>query len=396
VKPGDIMSTVRRLEKQRLVYVRGYRNHDRETPFQEGYLLTWIDRDKPREEALEDAIKRTTLTLDGRESTNPLLQRVHSVRDMVFESSKLKDLVDSDFIVNKLGCADHEARRAIDRAMQLYPEIRVVKLFDQFRYFYHFSMPEDVLRAATEMKTNYLRKAKGRDNRVGHNWEAVPSWFIDKFTTGARFWTQSHRAKVIDPRRITIHLMKGVGGRQSNAEVDRVWEVTMGLFTQPVTYVLECKWGLVIKKQVDDFFEVLKWSKEFGVDSQEGRSIKQGVNAIFAASSFNPHENVHLRDGATLSLASYAARLNIQLLRASDFNEKLHERGCPVGVSVQRICKTASNEDEVSSILTEIWEKPTKSEEVITRVQVKNKAVYEFEEILDSNAKKTKNGFDDE
>jgi hypothetical protein len=231
---------------------------------------------------------------------------------------------------------------------------------------------------------------------VGHNWEAVPSWFIDKFTTGARFWTQDHRTKVMDPRRITIHLLKGVGGRQSNAEVDRVWEVTMGLFTQPVVYVLECKWGLVSKKHVDDFFEVLKWSKEFGADSSEGRSIKQGVNAIFAASSFNPHENVRLRDGTILSLTSYAGRLNIQLLRSSDFNEKLHEKGCPNNVSVQRICKAASTEGEVAAVLAEMWGDPNQSEEILERVQAKNRGLYEFEERLQVKTGTKEKAFDDE
>jgi hypothetical protein len=51
VKIGDIMSTVRRMEKKRTVYVRGYRYNNRETPFTEGYLITWIDLAKPREVA---------------------------------------------------------------------------------------------------------------------------------------------------------------------------------------------------------------------------------------------------------------------------------------------------------------------------------------------------------
>ena len=35
------------------------------------------------------------------------------------------------------------------------------------------------LKAALEMKRNFIRVAKGRDNRIGHNWEAVAEWFID-------------------------------------------------------------------------------------------------------------------------------------------------------------------------------------------------------------------------
>lgn len=53
------MSTVRRAERKGLVYVRGYRMHDRQTPFKEGYLLTWIDQEKPREEAIGEVVEST-------------------------------------------------------------------------------------------------------------------------------------------------------------------------------------------------------------------------------------------------------------------------------------------------------------------------------------------------
>jgi hypothetical protein len=68
--------------------------------------------------------------------------------------------------------------------------MRGVKLFDTYRYFYHDSLSEADLSASVETKKNYIRMAKGRDNRIGHNWEAAAEWFIDRFTTGARFWTQ--------------------------------------------------------------------------------------------------------------------------------------------------------------------------------------------------------------
>jgi len=211
----------------------------------------------------------------------------------------------------------------------------------------------------------------------------VAEWFIDKFTTGAKFWTQNHRAKGIDPRRITLHLIKGVGGRRNSAEVDRVWEVTPGIFAPPITYVLSCKWGLVTKKHVDDFLEVLRWSKEFGVDTPDGREIKQGVVGVFAASAFNPKETVQLKDGSRISLAQYAARMRLQLLRASDFNQKLHEKGCPRTVTVQKICKRARNEDEVREILEKIWNRPDKAEEFLKELLERNKELYAFERMLE-------------
>ena len=106
-----------------------------------------------------------------------------------------------------------------------------------YPYYFLESMEHEHLKTCIELKKNYIRKTKGRDNRLGHNWEAVCEWFIEKFTKGAHFWTQKHRSNM-DSRRITLHLLKSVGGRRINAEVDRVWEVTPGLFSQPVIYVL--------------------------------------------------------------------------------------------------------------------------------------------------------------
>ncbi len=39
----------------------------------------------------------------------------------------------------------------------------------------------------------------------------------------------------MNKRRITIHLLKGVGGRRQAAELDRVWEVNPSIFAEPIT-----------------------------------------------------------------------------------------------------------------------------------------------------------------
>ncbi|MHA1631896.1 MAG: hypothetical protein ACTSXC_03685 [Candidatus Freyarchaeota archaeon] len=379
----DVMSCVRRYEKKGLVYVRGYKTDDRQTPFKKGYLITWLNPDKPREEAIEEAIQKTDRALADTVSSSPLMERVHSVRDTIIEHSKLRKLVSFTYLHNKLGCTKYEAEHAVSRALQLYPDLKEIKLFNAYRYYYHTSMAEEDLQAAIAMKRNLVRMTKGRENRIGHNWEAVAEWFIDKFTTGAKFWTQSHRDKGMDPRRITLHLLKSVGGRRRSAEVDRVWEVTPGVFAPPITYVLSCKWGLVNKRHVDDFLEVLRWSKEFGVDTPDGRQVKQGVVGVFAASAFNPKENVRLKDETTISLASYAARMEIQLLKASDFNEKLRERGCPKGVTVQKVCKVAEDEKEVRELLDAIWKDPEKGEEILAETMEKNEEIYRFEKMLE-------------
>ncbi len=101
------------------------------------------------------------------------------------------------------------------RALQLYPDLKDVKLFNAYKFYYHASLPSEDLRAAIEMKENYIRIAKGRDNRIGHNWEAAVEWFVDKFTTGASFREQPHRTNGMDTRRITLHLIKSIGGRSA-------------------------------------------------------------------------------------------------------------------------------------------------------------------------------------
>ena len=88
VKVRYVMSNVRRFEQKGLVYVRGYKTDERQTPFQEGYLITWLDSSKPREMAIEEAIQRTDKALDGRFSTSPFMERVHRIRDMIIEHSK--------------------------------------------------------------------------------------------------------------------------------------------------------------------------------------------------------------------------------------------------------------------------------------------------------------------
>ena len=76
--------------------------------------------------------------------------------------------------------------------------------------------------------------------------------------------------------------------------------------------------------------------------------------------------------------------MNIQLLKASDFNEKLREKGVFSGVSVQKICRYAKDEKEVRKVLKSIWEKPEKVKNILLNITEKNKEVYEFEKMLES------------
>ena len=208
------------------------------------------------------------------------------IRDQLLTTNELLSL---SYLRNILHCDIDSAKRALKRARQLYPDIKQVKIFDKFAYYYLDSMKKEDLRANIEMKKNYIRIRFGRENRIGHNWEAVVEWFIDKFTEGAEFQRQNHRRN-IDPRRITLHLLKPVGCRKQSAEVDRVWKVTHGLFSPTVTYVLECKYSVVARRTLDDFIEVLKWSTDFGVDTENCREVEKGVIPVFGAGAYNPKE----------------------------------------------------------------------------------------------------------
>lgn len=178
--------------------------------------------------------------------------------------------------------------------------------------------------------------------------------------------------------RSTLHLLKPVGDRKQNAEVDRVWKVTPGLFSPTVTYVLECKWSIVTKKTLDDFLEVLKWSTDFGVDTENGRELKKGVVPVFAAGTYKIKEMVMV-NGEKITLPQYAARMNIKLLRPADFNEKLREHGVCKGVTVQKICRISKDEYDLRAILDEIWQKPLKIQKVIIETMKRNETVFQFE-----------------
>jgi hypothetical protein len=404
----DIMTTARRYERKGLLYVRGYQTHDSQSPFQEGYLITWIEHEEGDKQqrkddltALKQAVIRTNEALKDNASTNPLVQRVLAIRNLVVSETELGRVTSVNQIKDMLKAAtDAEAESAIMRAMQLYSSIKEVKLFDAYRYYYHESMNPEVLNASLEMAKNYIRISKGRANRIGHNWEACVEWFIDRFTIGAEFRTQNHRqngkgnGSRMDPRRITLHLIKSVGDRRQSAEVDRVWTVTPSIFAKPVTYVLECKWGIVSRRDLDDFFNVLKWSTDFGVDTPEGRQVKNGVVGVFAGGAF---EDVHIKmvngnDNGAITLAQYAERLNVQLLRASDFNTKLRDKGVPKDVTVQKICKAARDERDVRRILGAIWDRPEDAKNALNNAIKDNDSVYKFEEELEAASDKEGKG----
>jgi hypothetical protein len=70
--------------------------------------------------------------------------------------------------------------------------------------------------------------------------------------------------------------------------------------------------------------------------------------------------------------AAYENRLNISLLKAGDFNEKLGERGCKPDLTIQRICKAARDENEIREILEAVWRQPSEARNILTGVLERN------------------------
>ena len=112
-----------------------------------------------------------------------------------------------------------------------------------------------------------------------------------------------------------------------------------------------------------------------------GREVKKGVIPVFGAGAYNPKEKVVV-NGQKITLAQYASRMNIRLLRPADFNSKLRERGVEKKVTVQKICRVCRDEKDVRSVLDEIWLNPSKVQKTLDETLDRNQQVFEFERIL--------------
>ena len=114
-----------------------------------------------------------------------------------------------------------------------------------------------------------------------------------------------------------------------------------------------------------------------------GREVKKGVIPVFGAGAYNPKEKVVV-NRQKITLAQYASRMNIRLLRPADFNSKLREQGVDKKVTVQKICRVCKDEKDVRVVLDEIWQNASKSQEVLTKTMSRNQSVFEFEKVLTS------------
>ncbi|MDR2203088.1 MAG: hypothetical protein LBE76_02055 [Nitrososphaerota archaeon] len=117
-------------------------------------------------------MRRTNVALENNESTNPVIERIHIVHYVILETTLFRDLAIVEFIFSRLGCSEYEAEGAIGRALKLYSDLREIKLFGAYKYYYHESLSQADLNVALVFKQNYVRQMKGKQNRIGHNLEA--------------------------------------------------------------------------------------------------------------------------------------------------------------------------------------------------------------------------------
>lgn len=113
VKSPDIMTNVRRFEQRGLMYVRGYQSHDQRSPFSKGFILTWIDQEKPRDQAVREAFERTNKVIVENPTSNTIHERIRLIRDQLLTSNELLSLI---YIRNVLNCPVDKVKQALRRA----------------------------------------------------------------------------------------------------------------------------------------------------------------------------------------------------------------------------------------------------------------------------------------
>ncbi len=83
-----------------------------------------------------------------------------------------------------------------------------------------------------------------------------------------------------------------------------------------------------------------------------------------------------------ISLSQYASRLNIRLLRPTDFNEKLREQDIDKKVTVQKVCRVCRDEKQIREMLDQVWNQSLKAQEILIETSNRNNSVFEFEKAI--------------
>jgi hypothetical protein len=193
------------------------------------------------------------------------------------------------------------------------------------------------------------------------------------------------------PYRHTLHFIKPVRRRKKSAEIDGVWESREPALlcnNEEVTNLIEVKFNLIRRDDVEDFLDIARFSKEFGADDRHGRVIRNGVVLWMAGAAIDNRASI-LVGNDYLTVASFASRLGIKFIPVSQINEQLQHHGWEKA-SVKAICKAAKDAHEAMEILDQIWAHPKEAKEIISKYTEQNKSILEQERMLEARMKKSR------
>ena len=94
-------------------------------------------------------------------------------------------------------------------------------------------------------------------------------------------------------------------------------------------------------------------------------------------------EGKKIVNGAKITLAQHASRMNIKLLRPAEFNEKLRECEADKRMTVRKICKACRDEAQVRKMLGEIRGQPSHAWRNLEEAVHENGLLFAFENLLD-------------
>jgi hypothetical protein len=145
---------------------------------------------------------------------------------------------------------------------------------------------------------------------------------------------------------------------------------------------------LIRRDDVEDFLDIARFSKEFGADDRHGRVIRNGVVLWMAGAAIDNKASI-LVGNDYLTVASFASRLGIKFIPASQINEQLQRRGWEKA-SVKAICRVAKDAHEAMETLDQIWGHPEKAKEILAKYAEQNKSILEQERMLEARMKKSR------
>ena len=393
VQQSMIMGSIR-ARRDPEVYVSGHEGPLRVTPFEQGYAVTWINPNLPRNEAIKQAEEKISKLVRTDERSSPHFRRVHEAYDLVTSISMRRDIASSILVMSVLNCTRHELEVTLLRLLEYYPSVKKIAVFGDehgdygYPHFYNSDVIGQVdVEAAVRAKERFIMKIKKSDERKGHALEGVSWWALQK-TQHVKFERQQHRFEGMHPNRHTLHLTQPVRGRKRNAEIDGYWRSRSGQgelhqlsSNEWIDNVLEVKFDLIGRNVLEEFRDVLKSSSEFGVDTQDGREIKNGVVLWMIGAAID--NKAHIRIGNEyLNIAVYAGRLGIKFIPISQINQLLRNHGW-TKASVQAICRIAKDANEAMIIMDEVWKYPKSAEKVLDRYREQNKFILEQERLLE-------------